>query len=193
MGFESDNDQTNGSALWEERTNGFLKAGERFYNDQGILQEPCEFGKCNVDQRSFKAYLTRWMAATSKIAPFTRATVMKRISTSAKEAVKTCTAGNTGTQCGLKWTTGSNDASTGVGEQMAVLEIVQSNLIDSAPDWVSEVKGTSSSKGDVNAGSETVDDAFLHDPVTTGDRVGAGFLTALVLIGVIGGTTVMCV
>lgn len=169
-----------------------MKATDRFFTDDGIMFEPCESGKCNVDQRSFKAYLTRWMAATSKLAPFTRDTILKRISTSAPAAVKTCTAGNTGTQCGLKWTTGTNDASTGVGEQMAVLEIIQSNLIDDAPDWVSAVAGTGTSGGDVNAGKDNDDNSFILDPVTTGDRVGAGFLTALVLVGVISGTTIMC-
>lgn len=76
---------------------------------------------------------------------------------------------------------------------MAVLEIVQGNLVGSAPDWVSEVAGTGTSQGDVNAGTDVVDDSFLLDPVTTGDRVGAGFLTAVILLGVISGTTVMCI
>lgn len=78
---------------------------------------------------------------------------------------------------------------------MAVLEIVQSNLVDGAPGWVSAVKGTGSSKGDVNAGSDsssTADDLIIT-PVTTGDRVGAGFLTALMLVGVFGGSVTLCI
>lgn len=78
---------------------------------------------------------------------------------------------------------------------MAVLEIIQSNLVDSAPGWVSAIKGTGTSEGDVNAGSSsssTADDLIIT-PVTTGDRVGAGFLTALIMIGVVGGSATLVI
>lgn len=47
---------------------------------------------CNVDQRSFKAYLARWMAATTKLVPWTKNEIMNLIQKSAIAAVKTCTA-----------------------------------------------------------------------------------------------------
>lgn len=159
------------------------------------MAEVCESATkpCNVDQRSFKAYLTRWLADTAELAPFTHDLIKNKLRVSAAAAVKTCTAGTTGTQCGLKWTTGVNDGSLGVGEQMAVLEAVQSNLVDGAPGWVSAVKGTGSSEGNVNQGSSHVDDQSSFDlaPVTTGGRVGAGFLTALMCVGVVSGTAIM--
>ena len=75
---------------------------------------------------------------------------------------------------------------------MAVLEVVQSNLVDEVPGWVSTVKGTGKSRGDVNAGTGDLTSSRLHSKhVTTADRAGAGILTFLVLVGVIGGTTVM--
>jgi mannan endo-1,6-alpha-mannosidase len=159
------------------------------------MYEGCEKSTkpCNVDQRSFKAYLTRCLAATVELAPFTHDLVMKQIRTSAEAAIKTCTAGNTGTQCGLKWTTGVNDGSLGVGEQMAVLEAVQSNLVDMAPGWVSSAKGTGTSEGNVNQGSEHVDneDSISDKKVTTGGRVGAGLLTVLICVAVVSGTAGM--
>lgn len=83
----------------------------------------------------------------------------------------------------------TNDGSLGVGEQMAVLEAVQGNLVDGVPGWVSAVKGTGTSQGDVNAGTGSKTTSRLTiSPATTGDRVGAGILTALVLVGVIGGS-----
>merc|ERR1711964_93226 len=108
--------------------------------------------------------------------------IIKEIETSAMAAVKTCTAGSTGTQCGLKWTTGANDGSLGVGEQMAVLEAIQSDL-----------KGTGTSSGDANAGSDSKTDSsqLAQIVITTGDRVGAGILTALVICSVIGGSATM--
>ncbi len=173
---------------------GLLNASLVFFTDD-IMYEPCETGKCNVDQRSFKAYFARWLAATAKLAPFTHAAIMEKLASSAVAAVKTCTAGTTATQCGLKWTTGTNDGSLGVGEQMAVLEVVQSNLVDTVTGWVSTVRGTGTSEGDVNAGSDSSSNAddLIVTPVTTGDRIGAGFLTALMLIGVVGGSATMII
>jgi len=157
------------------------------------MYEPCESTKCNVDQRSFKTYFTRQLAATVALAPWTHDNIIKEIETSAMAAVKTCTAGDTGTQCGLKWTTGANDGSLGVGEQMAVLEIIQSNLVDQAPGWRSDVKGTGTSTGDTNAGGTSKTDAsqLAQITVTAGDRIGAGILTALVICGVLGGSATM--
>ncbi|PBP24928.1 endo mannanase, GH76 family [Diplocarpon rosae] len=179
---------TNGSAIWKDRVDNLITASKAFYNSDGILYEPCEpGGTCNVDQRSFKAYFTRQLAATAELAPWTHDSIMKEIETSAQAAIKTCTAGATGTQCGLKWTTGTNDGSLGVGEQMAVLEVIQSNLVDQAPGWLSSAKGTGNSSGDVNAGSGSKTDAsqLAQIKITTGDRVGAAILTGLVIFGVL--------
>jgi mannan endo-1,6-alpha-mannosidase len=159
------------------------------------MHEGCEpAGTCNVDQRSFKAYYSRWLAATAKLVPYTHDNITTEFKASAVAAVSTCKGGPTGTACGLRWTEGPiHDGSQGVGEQMAVMEIVQSNLVDAAPAWRSEVLGTGLSKGDVDAGSGMSDTDHLPGVrrVTTKDRVGAGILTALVLLGVMGGSTAM--
>jgi mannan endo-1,6-alpha-mannosidase len=175
---------------------GLLNSSEVFFVN-GTMYEPCESGikGCNVDQRSFKAYFARSLAATAELAPFTHSIIMPKLASSAAAAIKTCTAGNSGTQCGLKWTTGANDGSLGVGEQLAVLEVVQSNLVDGAPGWVSAVRGTGTSKGDVNAanGSTHSEESLIIGRVTTADRVGAGIVTALVLLGVSCGCVTMIV
>ncbi len=170
-----------------------MNSSKKFF-DNGIMYEPCEAGKnCNIDQRSFKTYLTRCLAATAELAPFTHDSIIKEIEISALAAVQTCTAGETGTECGLRWTQKQNDGSLGVGEQMAVLEIIQSNLVDQTPGWKSAVKGTGTSKGDPNAGSGSMSNPndLSQIRVTTADRVGAGILTALVLVGVMGGSATM--
>jgi mannan endo-1,6-alpha-mannosidase len=179
--------QTNGSALWRERTMGILNASEVFFiND--TMYEPCEGSPkgCNVDQRSFKAYFARWLSDTAELAPFTHDIIMPKLAKAASAAIKICTGGSSGRECGQKWTTGQNDGSFGVGEQMAVLEVVQGNLRDGAPGWVSEVQGTGSSRGSTNDPGTSV-----ITPVTVADRIGAGILTALILAGVIGGTVAM--
>ncbi|RKF56797.1 Mannan endo-1,6-alpha-mannosidase DCW1 [Golovinomyces cichoracearum] len=183
---------TDGSPIWEQRLRGLLKSAEIFF-DNGVMFEGCESsGKCNVDQRSFKGYLARWLADTAELAPFTRSIIMPVLERSAAAAIKTCTAGASGSQCGLKWTTQTNDGSIGVGEQMAVLEVVQGHLMDSAPGWVSARKGTATSKGDPNAGSESGKHSLMvSHPATTMGKVGASLVTIVVLVGVISGGVMM--
>lgn len=185
---------TNGSALWRDRTMGLLNATDVFFvND--TMYEPCEGGPkgCNVDQRSFKAYLSRWMADTAALAPFTHDIIMPKLAKAAEAAIKVCSGGDTGTQCGQRWSTGAYDGSLGVGEQMSVLEVVQGNLIDEASGWVSAVQGTGTSVGNPNAGGgdRRGPNGLVITLPTTADRAGAGILTALILAGVVVGTVFM--
>lgn len=159
------------------------------------MVEACETGTCNNDQQSFKAYFGRWLAATMKLAPFTEATILPLLTTTAIAAAKTCTAGTRGNSCGLKWTTGEHDGITGVGEQMSALEAIQSLLIPETRDWVSAVQGTGTSKGDTTAGtnSRLSSDGTEITAVTTADKVGATMFTMLIVAGVIGGSAFLCV
>ena len=172
-----------------------------FFTGEGnnVMSEvACEpNGKCNVDQRSFKAHLSRWMAASIKRAgPVVRDNFMPKIQASAQAAAQQCSGGNDGNTCGLKWTNGATfDGSTGVGEQMAALQIIQANLIDSAADPVSEKKG-GTSKGDPNAGAPSAASStpqILKSKITTGDKAGAGILTFLVISAVIGACAWMAI
>lgn len=152
-----------------------------------MFEVACEpNGKCNVDQKSFKAYLSRWMAASTKVAPWCHDWVINKLRISAAAAARICTGGPDGKQCGLKWYTGEFDGNLGVGEQMSVLEVVQSNLIDLVEGPVTNTTG-GISKGDYSAGSQSDSTPLKFDTITTGDKVGAGFLTAIVLLGIVGG------
>jgi mannan endo-1,6-alpha-mannosidase len=142
---------------------------------------------CNTDQRSFKAYLSRWMGYTMIVAPWTRDLLFKRLQTSAKAAALQCNAGPDGNQCGLRWTNGAaNDQKTGIGEQMAALEVMQNLLINDVPGPVTLEAG-GISKSDPSAGSEAQSEPVAFDAVTTGDKAGAGFLTTVILIMILAG------
>jgi mannan endo-1,6-alpha-mannosidase len=153
-----------------------------------MFEVACENnGKCDVDQRSFKAYLARFMGWTLNVAPFTAPLLLPRLKASATAAAKQCNAGADQVSCGLKWTqNGVNDGSLGVGEQMAALEIMQVLLYDQVAGPVSEKTG-GTSKSDPSAGTETTSNPVTFNSVTTGDKAGAGFLTTVVLITIIGG------
>ena len=90
---------TNGSTIWVQRTSGFLEATATFFspfaNSSNIMFEAeCELtGTCDVDQLSFKAYLARWLAGTSLMAPFTAGRVGMLLRASAIGASYACTGG----------------------------------------------------------------------------------------------------
>jgi mannan endo-1,6-alpha-mannosidase len=167
-------------AKWKTRIDGILQTSSLFFADGVMKEVACEDNdKCDVDQRSFKAYLSRWMAATTKVAPWTAAVIMPLLQSSAKAAVATCTGGSDGNQCGMKWTQ-TFDGSLGVGEQMSVLEVVQSNLASYVSGPVTANSG-GTSVGNPSAGGNS-DKAVSYNTITGGDKAGAGILTTLILI-----------
>ena len=174
---------------WEERLNGLLNASVVFFNKSQVMYEvSCEpRNNCDIDQQSFKAYLARWMAATTKLAPWTWGIIQPYLIASANAAALSCNPGETGAVCGTKWTTGAYDGSTGVGQQMNAMEVIQSNLIQRVSGPVSNTTG-GSSQGDPSAGTGT-GHSIGQTPrvITTGDRAGAGVLTALVLVCLVSG------
>lgn len=186
---------TNGSSIWKDRVNGILNATDIFFKDGIMFEQACEdvntVGTCDTDQQSFKAYLSRWMAATTKIAPFTYDTVMPLLKTSAAAAAQQCTGGTGGTTCGEHWTE-AYDGTTGLGQQMSALSVIQAMLIDQAPELYTNTTG-GTSVGDSSAGTKSGSSASgtVITPATTGDKAGAGFVTALTIAGVLGGVGFM--
>jgi mannan endo-1,6-alpha-mannosidase len=181
---------TNGSEIWRTRVNGLMKGLDVFFDDNIMMEVACENnGKCDVDQQSFKAYLARWMAATTKMAPFTYDAVMAKLVPSAQAAAVSCSGGKNGRMCGLNWRIGKFDGLSGVGQQMAALETIQSNLISQVSGPLTNSTG-GTSQGDPAAGTSGSNSAAGvgadTGEVTTGDKVGAGFLTTVVLMILIG-------
>jgi len=181
---------TNGSPTWKTRLDGIINATSVFFQNGIMYEMACETnGKCDNDQMSFKAYLARWMAATTKVAPYTSDVIMPLLKTSAAAAALQCSGGPNGRMCGLMWTKQATwDGTTGVGQQMSALEVIQSNLIAQvqAP-FTNSTGGTS--QGNPNAGSSSVSSStqLVQTTTTTGDKVGAGFLTTLIVITIVGG------
>ncbi|KAF2135976.1 glycoside hydrolase family 76 protein [Aplosporella prunicola CBS 121167] len=176
--------------IWRERTEGIIKGLSVFVSNeaQNVMTEvACEPNdKCNIDQRSFKAYLSRWMASSMKVAPWTADMLQPILEASRQAAVKICNAGDNSRQCGLRWYTGTNDGSFGVGEQMSVLEVMGTALIHTVAGPLTNKTG-GTSRGDPNAGAHSAKAPIIYDEVTLGDKAGAGILTAIILIGILGG------
>jgi mannan endo-1,6-alpha-mannosidase len=123
-------DFTKGDDTWKERTDGFLDRAGAFFknpsNEEDVMFEVCEpSGKCNIDQFSFKAYLSRWMAKTATLAPFTKEKITEYLKASAVAAAKVC--GDDGSSCPSRWYT-THDGLTGLGQQLSALEVTQALL-----------------------------------------------------------------
>jgi mannan endo-1,6-alpha-mannosidase len=140
---------------------------------------------CTTDMLSFKGYLHRWLATATQVAPYLADKVLPVLQTSAEAAVATCTGGSNARTCGFKWSTKAFDGSVGAGQQMNVLGAVSSLLISQSKVPLTNSTG-GTSKGDANAGTHS--DSFTGEQreLTTGDRAGAGVLTALILVSAVG-------
>ncbi|KAK6608094.1 glycosyl hydrolase family 76 [Botrytis cinerea] len=128
---------------------------------------------CTTDMYSFKAFLTRWLAGTTKMAPYTYDLIMPYLKASAVAAAKQCSGPSpfAGRTCGLSWSKGTDwDGTSGVGQQMAAMSAI--------------FCGTS--VGNSAAGSGSSNSLDSVKPPSTGDRVGAGMVTTVVLVGMTG-------
>ena len=192
--------QTNGSSIWRDRTQHLLQRIEEVHFPNTTAWEICEpKALCNADQKSFKAYLARWMTLTSQLATFTFKQVHRLLGNSAKMAADTCIGGPRGTSCGMVWWKNGTFDETGVGQQMSALETTLSVLISFddpdpvgsnsgqpksgiAPPKTNLTGGTSASNPDAGHNPNAPKDGEIADPVLMKDRIGAWFLTVVLAI-----------
>lgn len=173
---------------WKERLTGIIGGLSVFFaQGSNIMAETaCETSNnCNIDQRTFKAYLARWMASTIKVAPWTEELMTPLLEPSREAAAKACNDNGDGTAtCSLKWTTGGFDSSssTGLGENMAALEMIGTALVDVIAGPVTNQTG-GTSEGNPDAGMTSPDTPTEKvDPIDNSDRAAAAILT-IVLMG----------
>ncbi|PHH83682.1 hypothetical protein CDD82_5440 [Ophiocordyceps australis] len=123
-----------GKPEWSDRAEKLLGgAGWFFSKDEKaknvMFEASCEtVDKCNSDMTTFKGYMSRYMWQTANMVPSLRGKIENYLIPSAKAAVATCTGGEDGRQCGMKWFTGGFDNKPGLGPQMCALETVQGLL-----------------------------------------------------------------
>ncbi|KAL7627084.1 hydrolase 76 protein [Parahypoxylon ruwenzoriense] len=132
---------TDGDKTWDSRVQGLVKTAQKKFfspaaNATGVMYEQkCELAsRCNIDQTSFKASLSRWLGKTAVLVPSVRADIVKLLQTSATGAAASCT-GNDNATCGMKWYLDSFDGQSDLGVQLSALETVQSLLAASAPEF----------------------------------------------------------
>ena len=152
----------------------------------------CEdINTCNNDMKSYKSQLTQWMMSSAKVMPSLAQATIPQLQTSSKAAISVCDCGGVKGQCGFKWTTpGTCDGTYGMGQQIDALNAIQIWAESQVGGPVNEkTGGPGLSQGNANAGNEGDQDPTKQHlkPITTSDKAGAGILTALVFIGILGG------
>ncbi|KAH6653041.1 family 76 glycosyl hydrolase [Truncatella angustata] len=189
------------SDTWKERVTGLVTSISTTFFQNGIMWEPpCESTSagCNTDQQAFKGHLARWLAYTAKLAPFTYDTIKPLLESSATAAAEQCSGspasswkGHSGTACGFSWLANSTwDGHYGVGEQMNAMSVIMSNLFATSPSPYTSSTGGSST-GNADAGASDSSKIATAAVITTGDKAGAGILTALVLASLLSSVVLM--
>lgn len=189
--------------MWHERVDGILNSTENIFffgndtADKVMIEIACEpVNLCDTDQLSFKAYLSRWMAATTKWAPWTFDRIRTLLQNSAVAAAQQCQGGSNKRMCGFKWAnnSGTYDGTTGVGQQMAAMEVVLANMIHEAEAPVTNSTGGTSVGNPSAGGSDEgrIDPSGrYYGPTSTGDRAGAAICTIVILFSLLSGIAFM--
>ncbi|KAM0556845.1 hypothetical protein ACHAPJ_005517 [Fusarium lateritium] len=179
--------------VWKDRLDNLLEGAKVFFKgpQNNIMTEvACEPVKlCNLDQKSFKAYLSRWLAVTTQWAPHTRDIIMPLLRASAIAATDKCTGGDNKRMCGLYWTKDKFEGEITIGQQMAALEVTLSCMIQDRPAPLTKDTG-GTSKANPGGGSEDVGRTtpdLAYKPLPAGDKAGAAILTFVVLSGLLAG------
>ncbi|AEY95119.1 FABR060Wp [Eremothecium gossypii FDAG1] len=166
--------------LWHQRTLRFLDSARIFLSNDTLYEAGCQGGdNCNIDQRSFKAYFSRFLGLTAQLVPESRETIVRWIRASAQGAAASCSGGRDGHTCGLNWLINGWDGKWGLGEQMAALEIIQNLRCLERPAPYTAMNG-GTSPGDPAAGTKTKAENLPPLDIKAGDRAGAGIITALI-------------
>ncbi|KAF4452231.1 hypothetical protein F53441_4891 [Fusarium austroafricanum] len=181
------------SQAWKDRLDNLLLGAKVFFSgpEKDIMTEvACEPVKlCNLDQKSFKAYLSRWLAVTTQWAPHTRDTIMPLLRASAVAATDKCTGGDNNRMCSLYWTKDKFEGEVTIGQQMAALEVTLACMIQDRPAPLTRDTG-GTSKANPGGGAEDVGRTtpdLDYKPLPAGDKAGAAILTILIITGLLAG------
>ncbi|KAK3703315.1 hypothetical protein LTR37_014527 [Vermiconidia calcicola] len=182
---------------WLEPLHGIMNATFNiFFNPEKIMVEvgcePFDAG-CTTDGLTFKSFTLRWLVLCAQLVPGTADKIWPYITASAQAVARQCS-GDSNDVCGYHWTDPTWDGTQGVGQQMSALAVIQANLInvdDLAAPLTLDTGGTSKGNASAGTGPEYTGpegSPWLTKKITTGDKAGAGILTALFLAGTLGGT-----
>lgn len=175
-----------GEDQWRTRALNYLSSSSVFFNNSIMYEAACQgAGNCNNDQRTFKAYFSRFLGSTAQMLPETFDQIYSLLYTSAKAAAQSCVGGYDGHTCGLNWFADGWDGWYGLGEQMSALEVMQNLRIGDRPAaYTADTGGSSTGSGSAGTESSSTTTTSPLD-LDKGDIAGASIITAVVGISII--------
>ncbi|QBM87870.1 mannan endo-1,6-alpha-mannosidase [Metschnikowia aff. pulcherrima] len=181
---------------WLNRTKSLLHAAQVFFYNKSLdaqimYEAACQLPtltklSCNTDQRSFKAYFSRFLGLTSILVPDTYTQIRAWLQDLANAAAwLSCTGGSDGHTCGLSWTNGTWDGVYGLGEQMLALEVIQNLRVADLPGPLTADTG-GTLIGNPAAGFSLAETDALPLHLGAKDKAGAAIITAVIGVAIIG-------
>lgn len=178
-----------GDAIWLTRLEHIWDRSKVFFmpGTQIMYEAACQpTNRCNNDQRSFKAIFSRFLGLTCLMAPTMSDEIQSYLLGSTAAVLQSCTGGTDGHTCGLNWGYNGWDGNYGLGEQMSALELLQNRLVWTKPPPATLKEGATSVANGSSAGSNTNGPVIANTIVIHNkDKVGAGILTAVVLLALL--------
>lgn len=108
---------------WSDRMDNIITGSQILYSNSVLYERACElYDICNEDQKIFKGVYLRYLGFASRLVSDATNRIMDLIGPTASAVASSCSGGDQGTACGLKWTTGGYDGSSGLQEQVSALE-----------------------------------------------------------------------
>ncbi|CAK7900619.1 mannan endo-1,6-alpha-mannosidase Dcw1p [[Candida] anglica] len=174
--------------IWYNRTAALLRGASIFFVNNSVMYEAsCQSSKtCNQDQRSFKAYFSRFLGLTSVMVADTEPTITSWLVDSANAAAHSCSGGSDWHTCGLDWTNSTGwDGFWGLGEQMSALEVMTNLRVHNVPAPYTAKNGGSSIGNPAGGYATTLTDASPL-AIDAGDKAGASIITVIISVSLIG-------
>lgn len=179
----------NSSSTWLTRvTDVWNRASTQFFQNSIAYESACQpSGKCNNDQRCFKGIFLQLLGQAARLVPALESDIMTAINATAAAAAGSCSGGYDGHTCGLNWLDSSYDNMYGLGEQISALSAMSVTQVLSKNKPYTANNG-GSSNGSVDAGVNTGSSSLLSDdtPISGKDKAGAGVITAVLMLFLIG-------
>lgn len=180
-----------GHDIWLDRAQRIWNRARVFFNNSIMYEAACQpSNRCNTDQLCFKGIFSRFLGLTLLMAPSLREQIWPNILASANAAAASCSGGEDGHTCGFNWFVNGWDGTWGLGQQINVLDLFNTLLIDTMPPPLSVQQGASN-QTDPNAGlnsssSSPAGEAAIEPlKLDAGDKAGAGVATAAVALGLL--------
>jgi mannan endo-1,6-alpha-mannosidase len=139
---------------------------------------------CDNNQILFKGYVSSWLALTGLLLPKEHDKIKPKLKGSAISLAESCDGMGNNT-CGVRWWPKQWDGWNGMEEMISAACGFSSNLLlqKGKSPVTTFTGGNSTSNPNAGSGGGGNRDGSTLEPITTGDKAGAGILTAFFIPG----------